>query len=104
MKHSVSSFFGNRSAPVAVMVLASAASWAQVPNTNFCQTFRGICTIGGFGPIGYPCSCGIDQGRLVVPPNYGTLCGTQFGMCLVAPGPLGMGCSCGGPPGRIVGR
>jgi hypothetical protein len=76
---------------------------AQVPMTNYCGTTRGICMIPGSGPAGYPCHCGYDQGQLVIPPNMGTVCGTQFGMCAVLPMYLGAPCGCGGPIGRVIG-
>jgi hypothetical protein len=76
---------------------------AQVPQTNFCGTMIGICMINGFGPAGYPCSCGTDPGQLIIPPNMGTVCGTQWGTCPVPPMYRGSVCVCGnGIYGRVI--
>lgn len=75
---------------------------AQVPMTNYCGTPRGVCMIQGYGPAGYQCYCGADVGYLIIPPNMGTVCSTQFGMCPVLPMYHGSMCSCGGPVGRVI--
>ena len=76
----------------------------NVPFTPVCQTFRGVCYINGAGPLGAQCGCGADIGQLIIPPNFGTACGTQFGVCGVPALPMGSFCSCGAAPGRIIGR
>ena len=77
---------------------------AQVPFGNLCQTGLGICQISG-GPVGSPCRCGNDQGRVIMsPPNWNNVCGTRFGVCMVSPAPIGSGCGCGNFPGQIIPR
>jgi hypothetical protein len=83
------------------MVGVTATTLAQIPSTNYCQTFRGVCAITGFGPAGYPCTCGSDQGHLVIPPSYGTVCSTQFGMCLYPQAPSEWGAPAAVLPGEL---
>lgn len=85
-----------------VALLAAVAASAQVLS-NLCGTNRGICSIGGAGPVGAPCACGPDRGRLIYPPpNFSDACGTRFGVCHVPFAPIGSPCSCGPDAGQII--
>jgi hypothetical protein len=72
--------------------------------SNLCGTRNGICYVP-WGPLGRPCGCGRDPGRLIMPPyNWNSACGTHRGVCFVDAAPIGSRCGCYGDPGRILPR
>jgi hypothetical protein len=93
-----------------LLIVISFGTWAQAqaaPRSIVCQTYYGVCYVEFAAPIGYPCYCGTDPGRIVYDPRDPRLsdaCATAYGVCRVGWAPIGSDCFCGRDRGRRIGR